>query len=257
MDREPRLSASVILVRDGDRGIETFLLRRHDRAHAFSSAHVFPGGTVRPDDRAAPPVDEASVEDLRARSDVPIAVDAVRTVFRCALRELFEESGVLLARNLPRDVATGPSLPWATRRQAVQQGALSFDELLGGLGIAADFTALTPFSHWITPEGLPARYDTWFFVARMPESQEATACDVETTDGRWLTAREALSRAEAGEVSLVYPTYVHLQRIAELETVASLQRLGQGKAIRCVLATWIGEGAARRPFLPEAVGDGW
>src|SRR5260370_1822193 len=114
---EPRPSASVILVRDGPRGLETFMVRRHARSPVAPSAYVFPGGTVRSDDLDAAPADAQPLADvLSGRSDAPVAPRDAAAFYVCALRELFEEAGVLLVRD-----AGGQLLQVDAEDQALQE----------------------------------------------------------------------------------------------------------------------------------------
>jgi 8-oxo-dGTP pyrophosphatase MutT (NUDIX family) len=242
----PRTSASVILVRDGGDELETFMVRRHARSRVAPSAYVFPGGTVREDDSAAfdgPTVATTSAshahllgQALSSRSDAPVADDAALAYFAAAVRELFEEAGVLLARSGTgsllgvdeADVALQERL--AAARLSLQTGELSLADLLAEHGLAAAFDLLVPFSHWVTPTALAARFDTRFFVAAMPERQEALHCTIETSEGIWITPHALLE----GDYSVVYATAQHLRRITPYQTVGELLTFARSKPIRRV-----------------------
>ncbi len=263
VDTPARLAATVILARDGEPGLEVFLVRRHERSHAFSNAHVFPGGTVRPDDFAGPGVSASAVEALQGRADSRPDGDRAAALYRCAMRELFEEAGVLLTHVDSALHAGDAGFPDAPEqdldelRRSLQQGALTLDNVLVRLKTRPAFEHLVAFSQWVTPVALPARYDTWFFVAEMPSDQEALHCDVETTDGEWANPAVALEGATQGRFSVVYPTAMHLRRIAGCRTVAELRALAESKAIRRVQPVWRGVGERGHPELVDVGPEDW
>ena len=258
---EARLAATVVLARDGADGPEVFMVRRHDRAHAVPSAFVFPGGTVTPADHAlaaGSEVPRATLgSTLARRADAPPDPTTTAAVYLCAIRELLEEAGVLLARERPAGaghLAPAQAVAYlAEARHRVQRAEIGLADVLGHGGWAADLDALVPFSHWVTPLGVPARYDTWFFVARMPADQEALHCNVETTLGEWTTPRALLARAAAGEVLVVFPTLRHLERIASFEDVDALLRFAATKSIRRVQPDLVEGG----PHLAPDLVDRW
>ena len=165
----------------GDGGFQIFLLRRQKKSSFMPSAFVFPGGAVDPTDT-----------DLRVT----------------AARELFEEAGVLIAKDAPRDPATLAAL-----RTRVLDGATDLD-------ITYDASAFHPWSHWITPSIEPKRFSARFFVAILPEGQEPTFDARETVDQVWVTAAESLVRAR--ELALPPPqvrTFWELSRVPAIEDV--------------------------------------
>jgi len=253
----PRTSASVILVRDGAGGLETFMVRRHARSRVAPSAYVFPGGTVRPDDGRFGTALPANALVDRADSPVPDA-DAT-AYFVAAVRELFEEAGVLLARSESdsllgvddADVALQERL--AAARLALQAGELSLADLLAEHGLDPAFDLLVPFSHWVTPTALSARFDTRFFVAALPERQEALHCTIETSEGIWITPHALLE----GDYSVVYATAQHLRRITPYPTVGDLLTFARSKPIRRVQPEVIESGAGLTVSLAPDVVDRW
>jgi 8-oxo-dGTP pyrophosphatase MutT (NUDIX family) len=166
---QPRDAASVILLRPAAGGAEVFLLRRHRRASFMSSAFVFPGGVADPSDR-----------DPR----------------ETALRELFEEAGVLLT-TVPVDAATRAA--WRAR---VAAGA-SLAALLADANVALDLDAARYFAHWITPSAEAKRFSARFFVAALPPGQTPAVDQVETVEQAWVSPEAALDRA--GELRLPPP----------------------------------------------------
>jgi 8-oxo-dGTP pyrophosphatase MutT (NUDIX family) len=240
----------VILAREASAGFELFMVRRHAGARAFADAYVFPGGVVRADDFAAQEGDLTPAEAL-ARfgdrgGDPPADAALALALHRAAMRELFEEAGVLLAVDAagrPVAIPDADAPGWAARRRSVQAGELTVAELLRADGLAAAPARLHYFSHWITPTEAPRRFDTRFFVAEMPPGQRAAECGVETFDGLWLRPREALGRYAAGELPLVFPTRMHLQRLTEPGSLGALIELARTKPVATV-----------RPTRPDGAG---
>jgi 8-oxo-dGTP pyrophosphatase MutT (NUDIX family) len=236
-------SAAVLLARSGahPETIEVLMLRRGAGAAAFGGAWVFPGGVVQANDHGAAESafgpDEAMAELTRRGADPPPDAGAALAIWRCALRELFEEAGVLLAHDAAGRpfTAADPDAPGIVElRRALREGRLPLVDLLAAEGLRADYRALVPFSHWITPTGLPRRFDTRFFVAAMPAGQAAAHCGVETTEARWVEPHDALRAYHEGAFPLVLPTRLHLQRIAPFRTVAALLAEAAAKPIRTV-----------------------
>ena len=252
-----RPSASVILVRDGPAGLETFMVRRHAEQSVNPNVYVFPGGTVRADDTdlawPSPP------EDLCARSDAAIEPDQARAVYACAIRELFEEAGVLLVRDAPDHVLVVDddlADELAAARSEIQAGARPFHSLLESWRPAFDL--LVPFSHWVTPTAAPARFDTWFFVARLPERQVALHLEIETSDGAWLSPSRLLDPSARGPFTLVFATEQHVRRIAPFADVASLLDFAATKRIRRLQPELMQDAAGQRvPRLEPKLVDAW
>jgi 8-oxo-dGTP pyrophosphatase MutT (NUDIX family) len=232
----PRPAAAVILARQGPSDLELYMVRRLARASAFPDVWVFPGGVVHAADAEPLPGEilgarEALVR-LSERGGVPPEPDEALGIHRAALRELLEETGVLLARDPD---GRAPASAEADRlREALRHGE-TLGALLEGAGLVADLAALTYFSHWITPEGQPRRFDTRFFVAALPPGQSASHCGDETCDGLWIAPRVALDRDAAGAFPLVMPTRLHLQRLTPLRTLDDLLATAATKPIRTVL----------------------
>ena len=188
----PRPSATVLLVRDGDPW-ELLMVRRPGGADFAPGAYVFPGGTVHEDDRGLD-------DELRA----------------AAVREVFEETGILLARNPNVDRV----------RELVDAGA-SFPDALRQAGITPDLDALVMFARWITPALLRRRFDTRFYLARMPEGQSVRAQQGEIVDWRWVSPALALA---SPELTLVYATRAVLESVADTADVDAL--FARARALR-------------------------
>jgi 8-oxo-dGTP pyrophosphatase MutT (NUDIX family) len=222
----PRDAATVILLRDAADGPEAFLLRRTAELEFAPGACVFPGGSVDAHD-----ADEGMAwagpgsADFGTRLDVP--PDRARALVCAAVRETFEESGVLLA-GVP---LVCDSAELAGDRHALLAGSTSFGEMLSRLGLVLRADLLTPWARWITPEASPRRFDTWFFAAVLPPGQTATpapegagdhAYPGESESGMWLRPAVALEAAEAGRITLLPPTAVTLGELAGHRGVADI-----------------------------------
>lgn len=261
-----RPAATVILARPTLNAFEVFLVRRTASVAAFADVYVFPGGTTRPDDSQESPGDadfspeQALTELTRRGGTAPESAAQAIALYRTALRELFEEAGVLLARTADGQTLgiSGDRLEtYAGYRRALQQGRLRLPDLLARERLALDYRALRYFSHWITPAGLSRRFDTRFFLAAMPADQTALPCQVETTDGVWIRPSEALARAATGRLGLVFPTRLHLERIGRLATLTDLLAFASRKAVRTVQPDRSLEAGSERITLPAGLGECW
>lgn len=222
----------------GESNFEVFMVRRSEASHFVPNAYVFPGGTVDESDMSeralarARGIDEpALAAQFRAEqsplSPSPIGRPTQREaagLLIAAVRELFEEAGVLLACD-----AAGN----ATNARA--GGRLDFLQTLERLDAYADTGALALFSHWITPPTLPRRYNAHFFVAPASADQSAVADAFETHDGIWIEPRRALRMLGAGELTMVYPTIKHVERLAKFDSADAVMRFARTKPIYSVM----------------------
>jgi 8-oxo-dGTP pyrophosphatase MutT (NUDIX family) len=238
-----RPASTVILARPADGGYEVFMVRRLARAAAFADVYVFPGGSLGEADGGSHPVDdgfsgEDAISILTLRGGRPPADASVALgFFRAALRELFEEAGVLLARDASRQmvqIGEADAARWDALRHEVQADRLDFIAMVRREQLTLDYRELAYFSHWITPVSEPRRYDTRFFVARMPDGQSAAHCQVETTESAWVAPREALTLAAAGQLPVIFPTRMHLELLAEHPTLDDVLEFARTKPIRTV-----------------------
>ena len=242
----PRPAATVMVVRPRPAGFDVFMVRRHGASAFAADLYVFPGGTVRADDRLSSAearalgLDPAALHAvLRARDD-PFATheDGGLSLWVAALRELFEEAGILLAHEgggTLLDLSIGERAErFKALRTAVQEGHLSLAALARreGLYLAAD--RLAYFSRWITPAFSPRRYDTRFLVAELPTGQTAEHCQIETVDGVWVPPRQALSRQAEDDFPMMFVTREHIKRLAEFESAAALVEFTHAKPTRAV-----------------------
>lgn len=223
-------SATVVLLRDAADDIEVFLLQRHAQSYVLGGAYVFPGGKADPEDAAWADRLDRTPQQLHEALGEP-ALDAAEAagLFVTAIREVFEETGVLFA-DLTAERAQAA---WAALRSGPR-----FDELLAPLGVRLAAGALQPWSRWVTPTISSVgrkRFDTRFFVARVPEGQQPVHDDHEATASLWLTPRAALREYWDGRIELAPPqilSLAHLARHRDVESVLAAARERKPPCIR-------------------------
>lgn len=205
-----RDAATVVLLRDGAAGLEVFLLRRVPGLAVAPGMSVFPGGSVDPSDTGpipwiGPP--PSSWTGILAADEA-----LVRSLVSAAVRETFEESGVLLADS-PGTQAD---------RVALERHEISLADVLlkGGLSVRADL--LTPWAHWITPDSEPRRHDTRFFLAALPVGQQTADGAREAEIAEWVRPADALLQNVSGSRPLLPPTYVTLRELTGFADVATV-----------------------------------
>lgn len=210
---EIRTASTVVIARAADKEPEIFMVRRHGSS-SFGLAHTFPGGVIDADDgkvhkycRGLAPAD--------ANIRLGISQDGL-DYYSAAVRELFEESGVLLA-----DVASLDE-DLAKVRDALNDNSLSWADFVSRNELELHCDQLYYISHWVTPDLEPKRYSTRFFVAALPQGQTAVHCGGELTDSCWTTATDMLARSRNGETKLIFPTVKTLESIARHKTLENL-----------------------------------
>ena len=214
---QARPAATVVLLREGVGGVEALLLRRHKRSGFAADAWVFPGGVVDAEDRdpeLAERLDGPTPAEWARRLGVP-AMDEALGYVACALREAFEETGILLARpadGAPADPPQPESLDVA--RRALLNGVVNIRDVAVGNGLRLSGDGLVYIAHWITPTPEPRRYDTRFFAARAPENALCDVHDQELTEAVWLRPAEAVENFKAGRMKLLPPTVHTLANLA-------------------------------------------
>jgi 8-oxo-dGTP pyrophosphatase MutT (NUDIX family) len=220
-----RDAATVLALRDTDEGPQVFMVRRDSRMGFLGGAHVFPGGALDARDcessTLAVATGFAEVGDLgRLHGDEVRA----KGLLLAAVRELFEESGILLARTADGDWVDLDEEGPRSERLAAGRAALSarggdFPALMAADELRVDVSGLRFFAHWITPDREKKRFDTRFFLARSPERQSARHCDVESSAGEWITPKRALATYRNREIELVPPTIASLEKLSEFDSV--------------------------------------
>jgi 8-oxo-dGTP pyrophosphatase MutT (NUDIX family) len=217
-----RPAATVVLLRDGPGGLQVFLQRRV-RGMAFAGGMtVFPGGGVDAGDRPGPLTWHGPDPQWWAqRFGYP--VDDAAALVVAAVRETFEECGVLLA---------GPGTVDGEARDDLVARRRTLPDVFASAGLALRADLLAPWTRWVTPEAEPRRYDTAFFVARLPAGQEADARTTEAVEATWWSPAEALAGADRGALRLLPPTRHTLEEIAVHPDVAAVMGAAGERPVR-------------------------
>lgn len=220
----PQPAATVILLRDTTDLPEVLMIERHSKSDFLPDLYVFPGGRVEQNDLAL--ADRLVGIDAAAAADALGGVEPDRALgfFAAAIRETFEECGILLARpsGTAELITAERAASLAKHRLDVQGGATSFRDLIEAekLDLAAD--RLAAHAHWITPEAVPKRFDTYFFTAVAPERQVAHHDGVETTDHIWIRPADALDQMRRLERRIIFPTACNLEVLQGLATAEQI-----------------------------------
>jgi 8-oxo-dGTP pyrophosphatase MutT (NUDIX family) len=213
----PRDAATVLLLRDRGAGPEVFLVKRHGGSGFMAGAHVFPGGVLDDADRD-PSLHEGASPEGFARAldelDDPIRAIALHVA---ALRETFEEAGVLLAAH---DAARDASVRATLRARHAEQD--DFPALVREHGLVLSLDSLVPQARWITPTVEKRRYDARFFLAVAPDDQEATHDAKETTESAWMRPSDAIDAESRNVIRLPPPTMRTLEHLAAFESIPSI-----------------------------------
>jgi 8-oxo-dGTP pyrophosphatase MutT (NUDIX family) len=251
---QPRPASTILLLRDSTGAsngeIEVFMMVRHYEIDFNSGALVFPGGSVDKGD-----------QEIIARPELYSGgegLDVAALSFRiAAIRETFEESGILLAR-----VSGSKTLVDAKRaaeieassRAALSEGKTSFLQVLTDNGVVLALDELVPYAHWITPEGMPKRFDTWFFLAAAPPEQVGAHDGKESTDSIWLSPREALAGGESGRFKLPFPTTRNLIKLGKQPNVKAALGDSRGRPVVTVMPVMTKLNGGRQLRIPAEAG---
>lgn len=224
-----------MLVRDGPQGIEVLMLRRNLASTWVGGVHLFPGGAVDGADAAPSLADRADRNEIEASALLGVGSGGLAH-FVAAIRECFEEAGVLLAH--PRageEFSRGWVGRLAAQRSRLNAGDITFAELCEEEDLLLESRALRYFSHWITPEGSTRRYDTRFFVAPAPPGQDAAHDEIEAIESRWVRPLVALEESKAGMIELWLPTEKNLEAISRFGDCGDLLAAAEGSAVATIL----------------------
>lgn len=217
----PRAAATTLVVRDGDAGLEVLMVRRSLQASFMPGAYVFPGGAVDAGDGSAAQqgvCDESAGQLAQRIGAVTQVGDAALAYAVAALRECFEECGLWLGAAVHPTPGAGG---WARLRARLHAGE-SMADLVPDAGAGLATSGLQPWSHWVTPVGLPKRFDTLFFIARAPVGQRPEVDAFETTTLAWVNPAAALAAHRRGEFPMEFAT---------ISTLQSLQPFGRVDAL--------------------------
>ncbi|HEX3432287.1 MAG TPA: hypothetical protein VHT03_15540 [Rhizomicrobium sp.] len=211
LTREPVPAATILLLRDSDAGLEVFMVRRHHEIEFAAGALVFPGGKAAPDDFDPALIDFADgiagwKGDLRAAA-------------AAAIREGFEEAGVLLARdNTTEGLVSEMRLAQLEGyRERIEKGETSLVAMLRDEQLRLACDEIVHFAHWVTPKHMPRRYDTHFFLARAPIGHSGQHCGRESVDSLWVRPQDAIANRK--EWHIMFPTRLNLMKLDESGTV--------------------------------------
>jgi 8-oxo-dGTP pyrophosphatase MutT (NUDIX family) len=193
-------AATVMLLRDNP-GLEVLMVRRHDKTKTHAGALVFPGGKTHGED-----LDAGWADLAEGWADFG---DEQRSLRVAAIREVFEEAGILLARRR-NGAGLGAGMCDLAVRKAVDAGELRFIDVIRDLDVRIDLNAVVLWARWVTPPLGTHRFDTWFYAVHAPADQEALCDGRETVDLEWVTPDAALGLWRAGERRVVFPTRTNL-----------------------------------------------
>ena len=244
-----RPAATAVILRDGPRGLEVFMVVRHQEIDFASGALVFPGGKVDAQD-----ADPAWSEFAPSAAGVPGLAFLV-----AAARETFEEAGVVLARAVGErglmDADAAHRLV-ATYRARLAAGSASFLDVVRreNLRLAADL--MVPFAHWITPRTQPKRFDTHFLLVAAPVEQLGAHDGGESVEGFWIAPSAALREADAGTRTLLFPTHMNLLKLARFASVAEAVEAAHREPIVSVTPRVERTATGRTLHIPAAAGYG-
>ena len=216
-----RPAATILLLRD-EPEFQVLMVKRHHQIDFASGALVFPGGKTDDGDHNPAWADRAI-----GWAEQPPDQRALRVA---AVREVYEEAGILIARD-----GKGVSFRGDERahdaRDSIAKDERAFIDLVRELDVSIDLTALTVFARWITPPLTPKRFDTWFYVTRADSEQLAICDGWETVDAEWIAPSEAPRLAEAGERKVIFPTRMNLQLLAESRSGAEAVKAAAGRKL--------------------------
>lgn len=239
---EPRDAATVVLMRPGVTGPEVYLLRRQTSMAFAAGMCVFPGGGVDERDFDAS-IAWAGPAPAEWAERLGVDEAEARALVCAAVRETFEESGVLLAGGSPESVVadtTGDD--WEADRQALEGRSLAFTEFLARRGLVLRSDLLGVWSGWLTPIFEPRRYRTWFFVADLPEGQVTRDVSTESSEVVWLPAMDAVQAVEREDMFMLPPTYLTCLELAQFTDPGAVLDEASGRSVSM--------------FMPEVIADG-
>ena len=228
---EPRNAATVVLLRPSDAGPEVYLMRRQVSMEFAGGMCVFPGGGVDPRD-ADGAVGWAGPAPAEWAARLATDEDTARALVCAAVRETFEESGVLLAGVSPDSVVedtTGDD--WEADRVALETRELSMTEFLFRRGLVLRTDLLGVWGGWLTPVFEPRRYRTWFFVALLPSGQRTRDVSSESSSVTWQPALRAVDDVEAGAIMMLPPTYLTCLEVGQYADPVAVLEAAHGRTV--------------------------
>ncbi len=246
-----RLAATVLLLRDGADGMEVFMVVRHQQIDFASGALVFPGGKLAAGDNDPKAYARCSGVEQLSSDEIALRIGAIR--------EAFEECGVLLAK--PRGATTMVKPARLEQlgthyRRALDKGEIGIAEMLEAEDLILACEALVPFAHWTTPTFMPKRFDTHFYLVAAPPEQVLLHDGHEAVDSVWIRPEDAVAKASAGTRTIVPATLINIEKLGRARTVAAALDAARAESIVEVLPELIEGAAGVRLRIPAAAGYG-
>ncbi len=250
----PLPAATIVLLRDAEDGLQVLLLRRNRSAGFVPGAYVFAGGRVDASDAAAAVlkrVDGLTPEDAASRLDLVDADPPAIAYYLAALREAFEETGILVGLKTDGSAPATAAEDADTERirNDVMEDRIDFAEALGRMECRIAGGSVEYLAHWITPEPEPRRYDTRFFAARVRAGAAPIVDPREMSDALWITPTQALRETDRGRLPMVFPTTRTLEQLADYPGAAQALRALARREVRTVKPTLVvaRTGGGKRP----------
>lgn len=242
---EPKPAATILLLRD-EPEFQVLMVKRHQQIDFASGALVFPGGKLHDGD-----ADPAWAQHCTGWSQFD---EVQRTLRIAAIREVFEEAGILLAHHRNGKLFEDSCEPAV--RSAVGRGEIAFLEVVRDLDVQLRLDALSIFARWITPPIMPKRFDTFFYVVRAPANQVAACDGHETVDAEWIAPQQVLRLAERGERTVIFPTRMNVQLLAEASDASDCMRRAEERPLVTVLPRLEERDGQRVLVIPDNAGYG-
>lgn len=250
-----RDASTVMLVRDGADGLEVCMLQRNLNSDFVGGAYVFPGGAVDPEDASPETAAVCRGRDDESASALVGVASGGLAFWVAAIRESFEEAGLLLASDGSGSTVSfeDPAVAsrFAIHREAVDAGQRRLSDVCVEESLSLTVGDMHYFSRWVTPLGAPRRYDTRFFVAAAPEAQVALHDDREVIGSLWITPRAALADHESGRMTMIFPTVRTMVALSRFDSAgAVLAHARAQQEVSVIVPMMREEGGGLRLYLP-------
>ena len=216
-------AATILMLRNGPTGLEVFMVVRHHQIDFASGALVFPGGKV----------DKGDSEIRRFCDGAKTADDTQLSLMVGAIREAFEECGILLARTTGEtNLISGDRLNSLEHyRDPLNKNEVTIAEFLEKENLTLACDLLQPYAHWITPDMMPKRFDTHFYLALAPDDHVAIHDGYESVDSIWISPANALKGAEQGTYTIIFPTRLNIEMLGESDSVNNALEAARNRTI--------------------------
>ncbi len=252
----PVPAATIMLMRETRGSVEVLMLERHAKSSFLPDLYVFPGGRVDPGDHElADRVRGLSSDEARARAST-VDAEAALGFYVAAIRETFEESGVLLAtRRGERELISGAlAAELSGHRLEMQAGRVSFRDIVEAHDLDLAANRLSVHGHWITPEIVPHRFDTLFFLTAAPPGHEAAHDGVESSNHVWIRPEDALAQARRKERQMIFPQIANLETLTGFTNVSDVVASSHARPVVPITPRIAGEGDDRKLVIPDDAG---